>query len=38
MPADFDAVDREGFGYVAADLSELTTACADFLDVLGGDR
>jgi cystathionine beta-lyase len=26
-----DAVDREDFGYVAADLSELTTACADFL-------
>jgi len=26
-----DAVDREDFGYVEADLSELTTACADFL-------
>jgi cystathionine beta-lyase len=26
-----DAVDREDFGYVAADLSELTNACAGFL-------
>lgn len=26
-----DAVDREDFGYAPADLSELTTACADFL-------
>src|SRR5689334_12731274 len=26
-----DAVDREDFGYVAADLSELTTRCAEFL-------
>jgi len=26
-----DAVDREDFGYVPADLSELTTACAGFL-------
>jgi cystathionine beta-lyase len=26
-----DAVDREDFGYVAADLRELTTACAGFL-------
>ena len=26
-----DAVDREDFGYVAADLSDLTTACAAFL-------
>jgi cystathionine beta-lyase len=25
-----DAVDREDFGYVTADLRELTTACADF--------
>ena len=27
-----DAVDREDFGYVAADTGELTTACAGFLD------
>jgi cystathionine beta-lyase len=26
-----DAVEREDFGYTAADLTELTTACADFL-------
>jgi cystathionine beta-lyase len=26
-----EAVDREDFGYVPADLGELTTACADFL-------
>ncbi len=26
-----DAIDREDFGYVAADLGELTTACANFL-------
>jgi cystathionine beta-lyase len=26
-----DTVDREDFGYVAADQTELTTACADFL-------
>lgn len=26
-----DAVDRDELGYVAADLSDLTTACADFL-------
>jgi cystathionine beta-lyase len=26
-----EAVEREDFGYVAADLSELTSACADFL-------
>jgi cystathionine beta-lyase len=26
-----DAVDREDFGYIAPDLSELTIACADFL-------
>ena len=26
-----DAVDREDFGYPVADLSDLTTACADFL-------
>src|SRR5262245_35159867 len=25
-----DAVDREDFGYIAADVSELTTACAEF--------
>jgi cystathionine beta-lyase len=27
----FEAVDREDFGYVAADTSELTTACSEFL-------
>jgi len=33
-----DAVEREDFGYVPADLSELTTACADFLaDAHGWD-
>jgi cystathionine beta-lyase len=26
-----DAVEREDFGYIAADLSDLATACADFL-------
>ena len=26
-----DAVDREDFGYIIGDLSELTTASADFL-------
>jgi len=26
-----DAIDREDFGYLPADLSELTTACADFV-------
>jgi cystathionine beta-lyase len=26
-----EAIDREDFGYLPADLSELTTACADFL-------
>jgi cystathionine beta-lyase len=31
-----DAVDREDFGYVAADVSALTTACAGFLDARFG--
>jgi cystathionine beta-lyase len=31
-----DAVGREDFGYVVADLSELTTACAAFLDAEHG--
>jgi cystathionine beta-lyase len=31
-----DAVDREDFGYVEGDLSELTTACAAFLDAQYG--
>ena len=30
------AVDREDFGYVVADLSELTTACAAFLEAEHG--
>ena len=33
-----DAVDREDFGYVAADVGELTTACAGFLDSEHGWR
>src|SRR4051812_47270920 len=28
-----EAVDREDFGYIVGDLSELTTACADFLSI-----
>lgn len=31
-----DAVDREDFGYVAADLSDLTGACADFFSAAYG--
>ncbi len=31
-----DAVDREDFGYVEADLTELTTACAGFLGFTSG--
>src|SRR5689334_2434040 len=31
-----EAVDREDFGYVAADLSDLTNACAEFLAAVHG--
>jgi cystathionine beta-lyase len=31
-----EAVDREDFGYIPADLTELTTACADFLASVHG--